>query len=527
MTKKTKTISIIFLAIWSVLLVVILTFGGNFSLFIQAKISNYLIQKKGNNQTMVTDLDVKIEDTYIVGKKYPIVVNPIPYTEEDLKLTYRSLDESIFTINDQGEIVGVKTPLSKTTGILEITSARYPALKKQVELQFEKVYPKDVDFKLIKPVNENANQIAYLGVPFYVKCLFDNDDAPYTVPSYTIIYDEEMIEKVNVNKYIPQKTGTTTLVCKLENGVEKSVEVHIQTNPSEFETIDQVKLVQKNGEEFPIDEDVYLAYVGDKNVIHLLSNEKRIYESFSLQSSDAKIASISNIDELVFKKAGQVEITLVLRDGNEFHLQVLVKHPLISPTIDGVTDDTISLTNEIAKRFTYQVGANAPVRFSYDKQYMVVTNDKNNTMYITPKKAGTTTLTIVVDDGVDHLEKEYQIVIAQNNLGKKTIRQKVAIFINKFIGHWHLFLIEAILAFWVCLHFPNHKAINCILFISTGCFLAFFTELIQLYMPNRNGCIKDALFDILAYFLCAGVCFLIYLIHKKKKLKKSKVEERG
>ncbi len=527
MTKKTKTISIILLAIWSVLLVVILTFGANISLFIQAKISNYLIQKKANNEAIVTDLDVKIEETYIVGKPYPIVINPIPYTEEDLKLTYRSLDEDIFIINDKGEIVGVKTPLLKTTGMLEITSARYPTLKKQVQLQFEKVYPKDFDFKLIKPVNENIKQIAYLGVPFYVKCIFENNNAPFTIPSYTITYDEEMLEKVTLNKYIPKKTGTTTLVCKLENGMEKAIEVHIQKNPYENETIDEVKLIQKNGEEFPIENGSYLAYVGDKNDIQLFSKEKITYQAFYLQSSDSKIVCVSNVDELVFKKAGQVEITLILRDGKEFHLQVLVKHHLISPTIDGITDDTILLTNEIAKRFTYQVGANVPVRFCYDKQYMVVTNDKSNIVYITPKKVGTTTLTIVVDDGVDQLEKEYQIVIAKNNLGKKTIRQKVAVFINKFIGHWHLFLIEAILAFWVCLHFPNHKITCCILFISTGCFLAFFTELIQFYMPNRNGCIKDALFDILAYFLCAGVCFFIYFIHKKQKLKKNKVEERG
>lgn len=526
MKKRTKYISLILLIVWSTMIVVILTFGADVSRFIQSKISTYLIQKKANNVAIVTDLEVKIEDTYVVGMTYQLVVQPIPYTEEDLQLTYQSLDETIFKVDEKGKITGIQTDSMQTDGILEITSLRYPHLRKQICLHFEKVYPKNIDLQLINKNVSQSQNIAYKHIPFYINCFFSNDNLPFSQPVYTILYDEEMLEQVNINKYIPKKTGVTTLICRLENGIEKKLEMTIQSIPEENNFANQVQLVKQNGEEFPFEDNQYTVYVGDKNHILLWNDGYPVIANYQIQSNNLTIASVSSMDELVFKTSGHVGITITLENGTSFDFNILVKHHLSLPVIEDVTNDTISLTNEITRRVQYQTNSNFPITFHFDEHYMDVTEGEGYSFYISPKKAGTTFLKVILDDGIDYLEKEYQVVIEKNNLGKHTIIHQVAVFINKFIGHLPLFFIEAILAFWVFLHFRSkHTIINIILFTSIGSFLAFFTELIQYYMPDRNGCIEDALFDILCYFISTGLCCIVYFIFKKRKNKKNQSEE--
>lgn len=524
--KRTKYVSLLCLLIWSILLVIILTFGTNISLFIQSKISSYLIRKKANNVTLVTDLEIKTEEVYVVGNTYQIGVQPVPYTEEDLQLIYTSLDETIFQVDKKGKLIGMENSLTKMTGTLQITSKRYPDLKKEIQLHFETVYPENVDFHLVHKYGSDIQNGVYLSLPFYVNCVFSNDGKPFSTPAYTVCYDETMLEKVNMNKYIPKKTGITTLICKLENGEEKQLEVEILPTVDENKAVDDIQLIQKNGIQFPIEGETYIAYVGEENEIGIFHSKEFLFTNYQIQSSNTNIALISNLDELIFQTAGQVEITITLENGITFLLPILVKHHLALPVIDSLKNDTLSVTNEISKLIQYQAQSDVPIQFHFDASYLDITEATDSSFYILPKTVGTTFFKIILDDGMEHLEKEYKVIIEKNTFSKKAIIHRVAVFINKYIGHWNLFFIEAIFAFWVLVSFQSkHKIINGILFTSIGSSLAFLTELIQYYMPNRNGCIEDALFDIGCYFLSAGVCYFIYWFSKKRKHKKKKSGE--
>lgn len=530
--KKQKKISQIFLVSWSILTILILSFGTFISRPLINKLSDYLISKKANNVVLVTDLEVSTLDTYLVGTQYQLEIKPIPSTDENLGLEFRSLNEEVFTVSSSGRITGLRTSELNTTGVLEITSRKFPNLKKQIVLNFQKLYPDDVTIYLSHKIKSGKNNQVFVNTPFYINYHFESQAETYTERQMDIDFEHEMIEIINDNKLIAKKHGETKLIFSMKNGdtpiIVKEIDLEIKDVDDDEKKITEIRLLNEDQTPLLKENDKFISDVRKTGFLYFVNSEKLAKINYQIVSSDESIVSITNLDNLYFRNAGEALITIILDDQSIYELPVVVKNHLSLPIVNELENEKLILTNEVSKIITYQsenYGSNVKTILHFDEKYISVTSISNHTYHIYPKKAGTTTMKVIVDDGVTHLEKEYVVEIAKNNLSKNVIMKFVSIFISKFIGHLGFFFIEAILAIWMLSNYRNKRMMCFIIFSLIGISLAVITEFIQYFIPGRNGCIEDALFDIIVYYISGGIYYLIFFIIRNKKKKQNQSEE--
>ena len=106
-------------------------------------------------------------------------------------------------------------------------------------------------------------------------------------------------------------------------------------------------------------------------------------------------------------------------------------------------------------------------------------------------------------------------------------------FIRKFVGHFSLFGVSGVLTSLTFKFFfyDKHPKLALLTLFSSiiGIFLAFLTELIQLYVPGRSGELLDVAIDLAGYFLGMLVIVLILSILKLRtnKINRSNIENEG
>lgn len=523
--KKKKITSIIMLAIWSVIIIVVLTFGSSVGRKIQKYLSSILIDKKANDIIEISDINIEVNEYYLVGKNYQIKVKPIPYTEVDLGLIYQSLDPNIFTVDSNGVISGVRNSDKETIGSLEITSSKFKNIKKILTLKFKKEYPSDFQFYIVKNDDNLNKDTVFINSPVYLNYDFSNS-VPFSEDECFVDYDKKMLKKINDNKFIPLKTGKTTIRCSTSNNIVREIDLNIIENPTLNYNIDDIKILNNKNEMYNKNDGYFNVFIDEISNIKLYNKQNQIFTNYEIKSSDNSILTINNFDELVYKKAGKVVISIIVNDQIIGKIPINIKAHISIPSISGINidNDLIILDNEIPKQIYYNFSSNEKgliTKLLFDEQFIDLESKINNCYHIVPKKVGKTYLKVIVTDGIETIEKDYNIVIQKNRNSSKEITNKVTIFVSKFIGHWYLFLIEAVLAFWMLKNLNIKKEIiNIIIFISIGLSIASITELIQYFIPGRNGCIEDVIFDLIPYILTACICQFVNFIIKKKKMRK-------
>jgi VanZ family protein len=143
---------------------------------------------------------------------------------------------------------------------------------------------------------------------------------------------------------------------------------------------------------------------------------------------------------------------------------------------------------------------------------------------ITPKKAGKTTIKVVVDDGFDKVEKEF-ILTVDNKVIEDDIGSSFGKIIRKGIAHFLGFIVFGFISFFMFYLFlktnyeGNKKYIYLLIGIN-GLVFAILTESIQLVSPGRDGTIRDVLLDYFGYtisfIISITIIVLCYLINKHK-----------
>lgn len=524
--KTRKKISIILLIIWSILTILILTFGSGVSRRLINGLSNYFALKHTNPPVVVTDLEISTLDCYLIDTPYQLAIQSIPSTEEDLQLEFKSLNEEVFTVNSGGQIRGIRTNQMYTTGILEITSKKFPQLSKQVTLHFQKIYPDDVSILLSHKVELDTKQQIFVDVPFYVYYQFECQNGSCTETKMEVEFDQDFLERQNEYKFVAKKTGKTKLVFNMNNGdeivIRKEIELDVQDVNDEEKKITDIQLTNEEKIELIKENKTYTAYVGEKGILQLLYNETVSKAGYHLASSDPSVFCIDDYDDIYFVNAGKACLTITTDDQEVYPVWIEVKNDLCLPEINELENEKLYLKDEEQARITYQSfnrGIGVKTSLEFDNQYITTIFIENQAYQIRPIRSGTTTMKVIVDDGVTHLEKEYIVEIAKNHSSKKAIHTFFSVFISKFVGHLGLFFMEALFALWVLSYYHNKICIKLIIFTLIGFALGAITEWIQYFIPGRNGCMEDVAFDMIVYALSGAVVYAIIRIRKNKKRK--------
>ena len=527
-----KRTSIILLVLWSIAVVLILTFGVKPYQKIVNYFSHYIYQEANKLE------DVTLKRTsFSKNLVYYLEYETSPDNYHDMGIVLTNLTPDIYSLDDKRiQAINNKTleEEGETIGLLEITSTIFPEFKKIVELHFQKVYATRFSLKVTN--GAYLNKDIYLGVPIVINYDYGADLEVSEVSDIEIIYDSQYFDLISssnkalrlnpkVNTY--QKGDNfepvnTTITFKYYGNIVKTLDLRI--NPvgvsEKYERFDIClnstsvdKLIVDNSYNIQIYDDILL------------------YTDFTITSSNSDVLVIDELNHLKPLKKGTSTIRVSLNNGYYQEREVQVINNLKLPTIYYLTleddaiivydDEDLILNLYFANKASMDSFQLSPLNNFQITQYV----DEDNyliSLVIKMKQEATEVLEIkVADEDQSHTVK-YNLKSIINKVSQESIYKRVARFIGKIAGHASFFVMEAILAFFMLFYLKlKKKWLNVIIFVLIGLFIASLTEFIQLFIPGRYGAIKDIGIDMLGYsvgFIISLILsfFLKYLIRYKK-----------
>ena len=138
--KFLKRLTLVMYFGWSILLVLILTFGTQIAAMISAHVSEKIHEEKNTLDDVVITTG-----EYLIERTYSINFSVVPDTHSMEDIVFTSLTPDIFEVVNDTQIKGKRLSTEKNVGKLLITSKTEPTYRKEVELTFIKTYPTGFD----------------------------------------------------------------------------------------------------------------------------------------------------------------------------------------------------------------------------------------------------------------------------------------------------------------------------------------------------------------------------------------------
>lgn len=529
--KILKRLTAIAFFTWTVLMIVILTFGTTISVKISKLISSHVNEKR----IELRDVVVEVDDYYPIETPTYLSYHTEPNNDEDYGLVFTSLTPEIFTVGEKNALVeGLRTGLDSNTGILQITSTRYPEFKKQVKITFKKTYPADFNIQ-VYPSSEEEVYPTYLGIPIYVNCLLDLKGV-VTEKEVVFEYDEEhfvatelsknyykLVPKVDGYTYGDEFGGVNTKISYLVNGIKKEqpIIIYPSLNP---ESLSSIYFANGQNEAFSDQEHFY---VGDNlKLITCVDGEATSHVYYKMTSSNTKVLNIDASNNIRLVGAGSATLTVEIPNGTKYNLPVTIRNHIALPQIVGAeynASGAIALKAEERKKIQIiPSGTYLEMNVTFESSSIVCDDsefEEFGYLYFKGNKGNTGILKIVVDDGYERKTKTYKIVVEENELAPTEVAKTINTAFHKGAGHMAFFMLEAFLAFWFLFFYPiKTKWLRFIVFATIGFFLAGLSEFIQYFMPGRSALVQDVLIDYAGYvagLLCAVALFGLLVLYKK------------
>lgn len=538
--KFLKRLTTIAFFTWTVLLVVILTFGTNVSSKISRGISSHVNEKR----VALRDVIVQTADYYPIETSTYLSYQTDPANDEDYGLIFTSLTPEVFSVGEKNALVtGLRKDNDTNTGILQITSTKYPEFKKEISLTFKKTYP--TDFRIdVYPQVEDEVKKAYLGVPLYVNCILDLDGV-VTEKEVTFNYDEAYFKATEISKnyyklvpyydsytYGDDFTPVEAKISYSVNGVKKEqvLTINPSLNPAELSSVyfvDNGGVAYDNQTNF---------FVGDPlNLVLCVDGEASRKVYYTLASSNNSVLRIDSANNIRLVGAGSANLKVTIPNGLEYTLPLEVRNHIALPSIVGAEfNDQGAISLKAEERKKIQIKANGTyqeMKISFASEAIEYDDSEFaefGYLYFKGNQGNQGSLTIVVDDGFEKKTKTYKIVVEANELAPTEVAKTINTAFHKGAGHLAFFMLEAFLAFWFLFFYPiTTKWLRYSAFAILGFFLAGITEFIQYFMPGRSALVQDVLIDYAGYILglvCAvalfGLIKLYQVISAKAEIKK-------
>lgn len=498
--RKRIIIAFTLYVLYGLLLTYLLSFGRPIATSIINSVQNH-ISNRMHGVVEIEDVQMSLstEDVYVVGKSYAPKYTVIGQYKTDAGLVFTALDDTV-VVNSTGGFRGVRTEETVTEGRIRITSTRDSDFEKIITLRFEKKYPSTFDLKwLVKSVGYNAKK-CYVGVPMYLYVSVPSGEA-YSEKDFTIEFDPTYFELVGNNTLLPiretPKGETVTVRYVYGNGdFRETTELRIYSEP-DTESFDAVYFGKLN-----VEENTFL--VGKTQVVYLYKDGKRVYSDFEIEADDtAGLKFSSSTKNPSFSKPGMHKITVRLPNGFSQTVTVHVKNEMAYPTVEGIgTDAPIKLS--VLDKYTYSCSFPKGVtyqklNFEYDKSMMSVTY-QGKKLILEGKRVGETTLKVIVDDGDQHMEETYQVVIEDDHAWETFLWNRMPKFIKKGMGHMGGFCMLAFFSINLfCALALRRRLLRWSGYVCSGLFFALLTEFIQFFMPGRNCSLSDVGVDMIGF----------------------------
>ena len=515
--KFLKKISMIMFVGWSILLVLILTFGTKIAGMISSNVSEQIYEEKNKLQDIVVkDVEYLIENVY-----YP-EITIVPDTHPTSDLIYTSLTPEIFEIVNDYQIKGKRLQTDKNVGKLLVTSKTDPEFKKEINLTFIKTYPTGFDFYLCdsKHLKQDNNNV-YISTPFFVCANLLSNYHGITENQMSFNFDSKYFEVIKNSygdlelkpiyqnhqigdEFIPVQT-TIELVVNGKIVDSKEITINPILHAISF---DEVMFAAYPSTYIEMSNDVF---VKQKFYLELFEEDNKLRTPFNVYVDDPTLVKVSNDGELQFLKRGLVNITVELKNGFKKTYQVKIRDRVVAPNVSSSAfDENGDIVIKLEMSTTVMIsfpGHASYTNYTYtlDPAVSKPENNEDNKIYIAGTKVGTYNLVIKVDDGIEPpITVTYKIQVIPNENSYTEISQEFSLFLAKILGHMSFFILQAILGvFMISFYKRKESWLNGLLLILIGIFTAWVSEFIQFFIPGRNCAIDDVCIDVFGY--CVGL----------------------
>ena len=530
MSKKKKTAILLYL-LYAIFLILFITFGSKASTYVFSFLNTKL------NEKDIVDVTVDVEngEELLANKEYYLQFTAHGKFRGDGGLLYESLDPNYLTVNERGTVKANMDFEGDTfDGRIKVASKYDKNFEKIFTFRFIKKCPDEfVAAYYVKGYEQDhrAKELC-VGVPVYVFSHTNESSTTYNIKDYDITYDEEYFDRAEDGGLIPIKPtpeGTSlTFSVVYENGrSDETTAFTISESTEKVTKIDEIKLADKNT--FPTTLDEYVCYRGWSTVIRLYNEGKQVMTDYTVTCEEGDIM-FTDIGHIYFTDIGDKHLTFTLPNGFKYKCVLKVRNYMELPEINNETvNDThvISMLDTDSKTFKMSYPDDVTyerVSFEYDSSMIGIKYDKGS-FTVSGKKHGTTTFKLVLDDGIDKLERVYTVELEENKDVIALLVKNLSNFVTKVLGHMMLFVVLGFLSMNMIRYFDSiYRTVDRVLiFILAGLPSAVITEVIQLYMPGRSGRWQDVLIDMGGFFIGA----LVFIPFRAVCIKYAAKRERG
>ena len=512
-----KRKAIILYTVYSVLLVLVITFGSSVGHDLADSIKAVALNNKITDVTLNFDVNTPMlagevyELNYKVTGKY--VGNP--------DISFESTDDALVVSEGTKVKLYPKAKFEGTETKVDVivTSGADPDFEKTITLTVKKNYPESFVAGFFTKGCGFERPVLSVGVEVY-PYVHVIDEGNYT-NEYEILYDEEYIrydDKKNayvVIKETPDDVKTHFTVRYPDGRTADTPEFAIlpYTDVSSF---DEIRVGGETAEEIEIAKGEGIYFV-------LYSDGGSILSPIEIITDGGKNITVGSTGQYIFEAPGDYTLTFTLPNGFSRALSVRVRNVMALPTLSGNVDIKDHEITIIDSEVSTKIDLKYAKGVTFTDPEIIVVGDAAKvstgwkTLNITPVKTGEMTLTLVWDDGYDVITDTYMVKVIKNPKVAERIAEKIEFFVSKILGHSMAF---AILAVFTVNMFKfiriDNKALEALIYFASVLPAAVLTEVIQSFMPHRFAKFTDVLIDTCGFLFGTIVCTLVMYFKSKK-----------
>ena len=508
-----KKAAIIMYVLYATALVLALTFGREASQRVITWFETELNKKEIKSVTVNIDDDTEL----LAGREHQPQYTAKGKFRGDPGLVFTSLTPDYLEVSESGALyANMNFAGDVLDASIKVTSVYDESFEETFSFRFVKKYPESFKVSYSMSGYSNDADVLYVGVPVYVHSVVTSDSV-YNVTSFEITYDEEYFERASDGGLIPLKTTSPgealDFVITYANGATaKSKSFGIAELEPVVIEVDEIRINDTSLDEFE-------ASSKDIFVITFYYNGEKVDTDYTLDFSADSGAS-GGAGGFYFRTSGDKTVTVTAANGFSKTVSVKVRNIIGEPRlVDSELEESkyISLLDTDVKHFSYTFDEDVTyesVKYKYDSDIIQVSADSRS-FTITPVSVGTTTLTLIIDDGFSRIERTYTVEVKEDTRVGTVILENILTFVPKVMGHALMFAVLAMFAmnmFKYC--GVQNLLIRFPLYTLTGLPIAALTEFIQMFMPLRTASVGDIIIDMSGFYIGTLVIVILRIVFK-------------
>lgn len=468
----------------------------------------------------------------------------LPVDASNKSVIYTVSDPSMVSLEQSGSTLNVT---GMKTGDVRITATTHDGqLSSYFDIKIvDLVEPQIFDISL-NSVNLQTHNPATLNVTVDGGP-FENNELVnfryYDTRKLTYFCDNTSVATVNSYGVIsPLSTGTANITVSNSVGIEKSIAINVTdgSTPTPYSSLaisgdnvcyanDLIRDVTSHKNHYQLSIKDGEDELDPEDFIWKTSNEllakvdkRGVLRGFRKSTTENEYTTVTATS----KKTGQ-EATFDVAVKNQLPNEMYFYYVMNDKNVWNATEATVSNGDILTLNVTYDVKVtNATIEVANSDENIVSPSIQGSSIVLEFKNKGVVNLTIT-SRLKPELTRSIKFTVTNSGIINKEDFNNVKTSLRKTIGHAFVFTITQVFTLLTIFMFLFDKKwwLWPTLSLSCGLVLAIISEIIQRFVPGRNGSFTDVLIDFAGVTVGAISVMLVILIIKMSKSKNNKSKE--